>query len=244
MRYRYERKYLVPNRDLEALRKSFEPFVEPDVFADQNSKYPEYTVRSIYLDSPQLNSLMEKVEGLEIRRKLRIRGYDQLDDNNTDVFLEIKRKEGNRIAKNRALIPFASLKEILEWGFDENTTKILQNRKMLDDGSRFMFQMKRNHQQPVNLIVYDREPYHGKFDPGIRITFDKNVRSRFRPGFEDLFADSDFTNIWPEHFVLEIKYFEPPMPRWAKHIVQEYKLSSQALSKYAEGYFCHSFNLR
>lgn len=64
MTLRYEKKYLVSNDLLSALRERVSPFLVPDLFA-QNSGYdlPEYTVRSIYLDSPDKDSVFEKKEG-------------------------------------------------------------------------------------------------------------------------------------------------------------------------------------
>lgn len=240
MKLRYEKKYLVRNSQLEDLRNRFIPFLDPDSFAGQSDQiYPEYTVRSIYLDTPGLDSLKEKSDGLEIRKKLRIRGYDK-PNAETEVYLEIKRKIGNRIGKNRALVPFSKLPHLLEWGLDEATIATLEKRKMADNASRFFFQKTKNLQQPVNLIVYDREPYHGKFDPSVRITFDKNIRSKFKPDFHELFSDFDLKSVWPQHFILEIKYNEPPMPIWAKSIVEEFKLTTEALSKYVEGYYCHN----
>lgn len=240
MKYRYERKYLVPNHQLPALRARIMPFVRPDFYASQHKDFPEYTVRSIYLDSPHLESLMDKNEGYKVRKKLRIRGYDQ-PHSGSQVFLEIKRKEGNRIAKNRALLPFSNLEQCLEEGADPPVDSLILDSKNQDDLIRFLYHKNRKLQQPVNLIVYDREPYHGKFDPGVRITFDKNIRSMFKPHYDQLYSDSNLTLVWPEHFILEIKYFEAPMPTWAKSLVHDFKLQSQALSKYAEGYYVHQF---
>lgn len=240
MKLRYEKKYLVRNTQLDALRNRFLPFLDPDVFAGSvKQSHPEYTVRSIYLDTPDMESLHEKADGLEMRKKLRIRGYDSPNPD-TEVFLEIKRKIGNRIGKNRALVPYSKLPHLLEWGLDEALISELDRRKMKDNAIRFLYQKNKNLQQPINLIVYDREPYHGKFDPSVRITFDKNIRSKFKPDFGELFTDFNLKNVWPQHFILEIKYNEQPMPIWAKSIVEEFKLTTEALSKYVEGYYCHS----
>jgi SPX domain protein involved in polyphosphate accumulation len=234
---RYERKYLVSYNVLSDLRKRLMPFVKPDIFAASNKEFPEYTVRSIYFDSLKYRAVDEKVEGTGMRKKLRIRGYNTLDDNSI-VFLEIKRKITDRIAKNRASLLYKHLSSVLLTGeYEQYLTK--KSSKMADDASRFMYNYYKYHMIPVNRIVYEREPYHGLFDPGVRITFDKNIRSAIFPEKLDIFGDLNEIHPWPKHFILEIKYFESPMPIWAKSIVQEFELKQEALSKYVSGYLCH-----
>lgn len=239
MKLRYERKYLVPNYQLAALRERVLTFVKPDKYAlyDHNI-FPEYTVRSIYFDTPSLSSLFDKNEGYKDRKKLRVRGYNNQNEH-SKVFLEIKRKNGDRIFKNRSLIPFKSLNKILEFGLGEKITENLDKSNQKEDAIKFLYQMNRYHQTPVNLVVYEREPYYGKFDKGTRITFDKNIRSKRYPNLSELYSDFDLNYVWKEHFILEIKYFYAPMPIWAKSIVNEFKLQSAPLSKYVEGYYCN-----
>lgn len=242
MKLRYERKYLVLNHQLDSIRERIQTFVKPDLFAAKNGKsYPEYTVRSIYFDSPNLSSLLDKNEGFKERKKLRVRGYNQ-ESIDKKVFLEIKRKTGDRIYKNRSLIPYKSLQKTIEYGLSKTLETMLEKSHQKEDAIKFLYQKNRYFQTPVNLVVYEREPYHGKFDHGTRITLDKNIRSKMYPNIEDLFSDNNFNYVWKEHFILEIKYFEPPMPLWAKSIVNEFKLQSAPLSKYVEGYYCHKLN--
>ncbi len=89
---RYERKYLVPNSAMNQLRKRLLPFV----LADKNTLpapdgNTQYTVRSIYFDSRSLDFYDEKMEGLLLRRKFRIRGYNNCEPGSEVVF-EIKEK--------------------------------------------------------------------------------------------------------------------------------------------------------
>ncbi len=236
MKLRYERKYLIPNHLLEPLRGAVQPFVRPDLYA-RDSEVPHYTVRSIYFDSIHRHAVFEKIEGLRDRKKLRVRGYNNLETN-SKVFLEIKRKISNRIYKNRAPILFCNLEKVLTYG--EYEPYLLKNdQRVKDDAARFLYNQKRYQMHPVNLIVYHREPYHGIFDPGVRITFDKNIRSRIYPQLNELFDNVDFVYPWAGHFILEVKYFDSPMPSWMKSIVREFDLKAQALSKYVEGFNCH-----
>jgi len=232
MRLRYERKYLVPNELLDALRRSISPFVRPDVNADEEAALPMYTVRSIYFDSPDWRALDEKMEGLRDRKKLRVRGYD---DGTSDsiIFLEVKRKIGDRIAKNRSRLPFRYLEQILEFG--DCNAHLVAPEEEGDDAKRFLFNYHRYGMQPAQLVVYDREPYHGIFDPGLRITLDKNIRTRLWPRLTDLYSDTDFAQPWASHFILEVKYFDDTMPAWVRALLQDFQLRHQALSKYAEG---------
>lgn len=245
MKLRYERKYLVNNDLLEPLRKRFMPFLIPDLNADSTELKSEYTVRSIYFDTPEFDSLSEKSEGLENRLKLRIRGYNNYFSG-CEVFLEIKRKYGNRIAKNRAITLYDLLDKTLETG--ELIRSSGKNSDLMkEDATRFFYHLHREAQRPVNLVVYDREPYHGKFDPGVRITFDKNIRAAVFPHLSELFSDCGLSYIWKDAFILEIKYFESPMPSWARSIIEEYKLKHEALSKYASAFLnseISSYNIK
>ncbi len=239
MKLRHEKKYLVLNKDLTRLRAAFLPFLVPDNHTSiTENGYPEYTVRSIYFDSPDKKSVHEKIAGVEERKKLRIRGYDHPDEQ-TEIFLEVKRKLGNRIAKNRSLIPYKSIEEVIDNGINEETMILLNHRNQMDDASRFLYHLKRNNMSPLNLIVYEREAYHGKFDSGLRITFDKNIRSALYPSLKNLFIEEGLEYIWKNHFILEVKYYDSNMPNFVRTIIEEFKLQTQALSKYTEGYFCH-----
>ena len=239
MKLRFEKKYLVQNTQLQALRERLLPFLVPDSFAGlEKYGFPEYTVRSIYFDSFDKKSIDEKIAGVEERKKLRIRGYDALHEN-AQVFLEVKRKLGNRIFKNRSLIPFSKMPNFLLYGPDELTQSKLEKKGQLDDAMRFMYHLKKYNMEPLNLIIYEREAYHGRFNTDLRITLDKNIRSVIYPKLNELYSEENCTYIWEDHFILEVKYFEPPMPGFVKTIVEDFKLQTQALSKYTEGYFCH-----
>lgn len=232
---RYERKYLVPNYLLNDLRKKLLPFVRPDVYANNTNGLPQYTVRSIYYDGPNYHSYHEKIEGLKDRKKLRIRGYDKYQEGCL-VFLEIKRKLENRIAKNRAIIAFDDLDVLMQTGDVEKYIRVKnQAENAYDDARRFFYNLKRYCQKPANIIVYEREPYHGKFDPGVRITFDKNIRGSLFPELNDLFDDNGLRYLWEKHFILEIKYYTDYMPLWARNLVEHFGLRHEALSKYAMG---------
>ena len=108
---RLEYKYLVPARRLTELRRALQPFVEMDAYV-KNPDRAEYTVRSIYLDTPDLECYQEKLDGVSMRKKYRIRGYDQVQADSV-VFMEIKNKIYNHILKNRAPLPHRHLQSVL-----------------------------------------------------------------------------------------------------------------------------------
>jgi SPX domain protein involved in polyphosphate accumulation len=233
MPFRNEKKYLVPTNKLENIRKRLDTFVQPDYFGEQNDGFPEYTVRSIYFDSFQKNAYQEKVDGIKERKKLRIRAYGDYY-NGCKVFLEIKRKVEYMVIKNRAFVSYDQIENILLFGNIEDYFSE-KDRKQIDDGIRFLFNLKKYNQNPTNLIVYEREAYFGKFNKDVRITFDKNIRSMNNPLLSDLFNETNLKPLWKNKFILEIKYFSGIMPIWLRSIVQEFKLKNESLSKYMQG---------
>ncbi|MFO7999021.1 MAG: polyphosphate polymerase domain-containing protein [Bacteroidales bacterium] len=237
--FRSERKYLVPNYLLDPLRSRFGGFVRPDLYSDEDKKGRyQYTVRSIYFDSHDMAFYHEKLSGLMDRRKLRVRGYNQMKPGE-EVVLEIKLKNGNRIFKHRAGVLYERLNEILQTGEVEpflyhGSGQDLE--KALTDAGRFLFHYKNRQLKPTCLVAYEREAYHGKHNPGVRVTFDKNIRSRLYPEIEQLFSEEHLRLLFKSHFILEVKYFEDKMPSWARSIIYEFKLRTEALSKYVIGF--------
>lgn len=232
MRLRYERKYLVPNTTLAGLRARIQPFVRPDSYSLPVEGRPQYTVRSIYYDSIAHRALDEKMEGLKDRKKLRVRGYG-MQTPESIIFLEIKRKLSDRIGKHRARLRYSDLQQLFDIGDTERL--LLDSTHEGDDAKRFLYNLHRHHMTPASLVVYDREAYHGLFDHGLRITFDKNIRTRLMPELTELWTETDLSQPWAGHFIFEVKYFESPMPLWVRSVLQEFGLRHEALSKYAEG---------
>lgn len=239
---RYERKYLVPVELMTAVRQRLLPFIIPDAYTLKNSSgIYEYTVRSIYLDTYDLECYKQKSDGLQYRRKLRIRGYNSLSPD-SKVVLEIKRKIGNRIKKHRSTLLFSNLNNLLKGPDLEQYIIQGKREESIDDARRFFFHLKKRQFAPTNLVVYEREAYQGKMDKGVRITFDKNIRSRLFPKMDSLYDDVNLKPLFNDHFVLEIKYFTDQMPVWARSLVQEFKLRNDAISKYTIGYDVSKYN--
>jgi hypothetical protein len=234
---RYERKYLVPKELIDQMRLRIAPFVRDDIYTNKTDDgISQYTVRSIYFDTRNLDFYTEKKEGLIHRRKFRIRGYDKFQPGSR-VTLEIKRKIESRVKKHRSFVHYKNVHKIFETGQVE---KYLVNDnhcpKAIEDAQRFLFHLKKSHLKPTCLVVYEREAWHGKFDPDVRITFDKNIRSKIYPDIDKLFDDENMSYLFDNHFILEIKYLTNQMPLWARSLVQEFKLRNDAISKYSIGF--------
>ncbi|MGM0531344.1 MAG: VTC domain-containing protein [Bacteroidota bacterium] len=242
MALRYELKYLVPNELLPALRQRLLPFVVPDTncYITNNSIF-QYTVRSIYLDSHDMECYTHKKSGIKIRRKLRIRGYNELH-NNSKVVFEIKRKTGGRIKKQRSIFYFRDLEKLIRYINIEDHIISNGNEDSLNNAHRFFYHLKKKQYMPINLVVYEREAYFGRFDSGVRITLDKDIRSKLFPKFKNLYDNHGMKSFFNSHFVMEIKYFTDNMPVWARSIVQEFMLRNDAISKYIIGYDVVRYN--
>lgn len=244
MALRYERKYLVPAEFIIPLRKRLNPFLQPDRNGHiSHSGIHQYTVRSIYLDSHDMECYTQKESGIKLRRKLRIRGYNQYHAQSKVIF-EIKRKIGGRIKKHRSMVYFENMEEVLRYGNLEDHIIRGNREDALDDARRFFYHLKKKQYTPSNLVVYEREAYFGRLDGGVRITFDKNIRSKVFPEYGELYNNNELKPLFNNHFVMEIKYYTNQMPTWAKSIVQEFRLRNDAISKYTIGYDVARYNKR
>jgi hypothetical protein len=227
-----EYKYLVPNSLLNQLRKSFHSFVNLDDYAKVQTE-KEYKVRSIYYDTMRLEDYADTVSGLKVRKKLRIRAYNQVN-NESIVFLEVKRKYERHIFKNRAPLMYYNLDEILQTA-DLNRFLVTKKNYLnaQSDAVKFFYLLRIKNCSPTILVVYEREAFFSKYDATLRITFDKNLRSRALPKTSDLFNDAGLKPVMHDFFILEIKFFNG-FPKWLQNILNQYGLQRKAISKYTK----------
>jgi hypothetical protein len=227
---RIEYKYLIPNSLIPKLRGEILPHVEPDMPPGEGMS-AEYTVRSVYFDTPHFDCYEEKADGLKMRNKFRVRGYGR-GGMKSVVFLEIKRKCEAFIKKHRAPLSHDDLEAFFATRDVDRyiTGKTGRDR---EDALRFLYHYCRHGLRPTVLVVYDREAFKGRFDPSLRITFDKNVRGTPFPLLGELFDDHRLKMAMPGWSIFEVKFFRYALPSWVRSVIARYELPRLALSKYA-----------
>ena len=187
----------------------------PDTHGDSGS----YTITSLYYDDPRNTGLYEKLDGLALHSKFRVRTYDC---NGSFIKLERKDKQGILTQKISAPIEKSQLDILTEpgvWEQFEGTAREL------------VLQLQAKTLRPVIAIRYERDAF---YHPGsdFRLTFDKNIEA-IPPDAAALTDKTVYgkTVLSPGNVVMEIKYGNR-IPAFARKLtrVQAPQLS---LSKYA-----------
>lgn len=222
---RLEYKFLVPTAIVSDIRRAIAPYVRFDAYSEIR-KEKEYTVRSIYYDTANFDCYEEKVEGFLEKKKFRIRGYNSLKECST-VFLEIKRKLHDFIAKDRAGFQYRELDTVFS-----GPGVRPQACEHQAAARHFLYYYYRRRLLPVVLIVYEREAFYSKFDGHLRITLDKGVRSQLYPTLDMLYYNSGLKYALPQTSILEVKFYRG-LPLWIRSLARAYHLQRLAVSKYA-----------
>ena len=225
---RYELKYPATQDTLEPLRRAFEPFVVRDKHTPPGKV--GYTIHSIYFDTPDFDAYHQKVDGLQHRYKVRLRGYNEGADD-ASVVLEIKRKDDRVVSKARAWVLHRDLDALLATGDVERYALASKNDdRAKEDMCRFLYRIRRHGLRPVVLTRYEREAYFGRFNNDLRITLDSSLRSRAFPGATELFGRQPVVRARRDT-VVEVKHYGTS-PSWLKSIVSDFGLRRASFSKY------------
>ena len=224
---RQEFKYLVGESTARELRRHVQVHLTPDAFTTGEG----YRVHSLYLDSPDLRLCQQTLCGEKNRFKLRVRFYDENDQN--PVFLEIKRRITTAVLKQRACIRRDAFGKLME-GFEPDMGMLLRpDQKDVDALDAFCSLARRLHAQPAAYTSYVREAYEYLGDNSQRVTFDRHLRAGHFTG--ELSAAS--LNDWPaapvDGVVFEMK-FTDRFPSWMEDVAQQFQLQRISVPKYVE----------
>jgi SPX domain protein involved in polyphosphate accumulation len=229
---RFELKYIVSLATAERIRHRLARMVHPDP-SDGTGR--GYAVHSVYFDSPGLGFFWEKVEGLRVRRKVRLRRYGTGEDG----FVEIKQRVDRTVQKRRSRMPRSQLRALCHRG----GAKLLAGMPDLDPVlSEVATMMERFRLRPMMMVTYRRQANFGNDDPGLRITFDQRVR--YSPAHLDLERIPERARylVPPNVAIMELK-FNNRFPRWLRTLVHTEQLELIRLSKYCTAvdktYFNH-----
>jgi hypothetical protein len=228
---RYEYKYILPIERLEDVRRLLAPYMVHDSFAAKNGG--DYTVRSIYFDTPDFECYTTKLAGIKHRKKLRIRGYNEEAPDN-EIFLEIKKKYEDPILKYRTSLSFDRLEAVFNGDALEALEPDQREGRSGESMKRFLYHIYSGQMRPVVTVVYEREAYESRFpnpQNNLRITLDKNLRSLAFPSLEGLYKELEPVPVLTGHFIMEIK-FNQEMPAWAAQMTGKLGVKRRAASKY------------
>ena len=217
---RKEKKFIITLDEYYRIKNKLEKVIK----LDSNSNGEGYIVRSLYFDTIDDTDFQSKEDGLEIRRKIRLRNYGA---NSDFAILEIKQKQGE-FQKKRSL----RLKK-------EDATEIINGNYsvLLKYNESFAYEcyslMNMYCYKPKAVIEYKRKAFVVK-ENKIRITFDHDIVATesnfniFDPNLNQNFMMNTF------FVILEVKY-NGFLLSYIKDLLNDCNKSELSVSKYCLG---------
>ncbi len=213
---RVEKKYRLNQKQYDSFRNAAAKKLHMD-------EYGLHTIRNIYYDTPNYELIRRSIDKPKYKEKLRLRGYGEIQDESV-VFLEIKKKYQGVVYKRRTQLAFMQAQEYLESG---SITKKNQILKEIDYFIKFY------RPKPRVYLAYDREAFVGNEDENMRITIDQNIRSRSHR--LELSYDGECKMLNPGEYLMEIKVKEA-YPMWLADLLGKLEIYPVSFSKYGAVY--------
>lgn len=194
---RMEKKYLLDMREIASLNYKLSQILRGDPHNGTNG----YAVRSLYFDTIDDSDFRDKVDGYEMRRKIRLRIYDVTAGT---AKLELKEKQGEVQRKRSLLLQREEARALCRGDY---TPLLAVNT---DFSNELYSRMQQFLYRPKCIVEYNRKAYIVP-ENNIRITIDSQLRATetefdiFRPNLEIYpvgTAQSGTLEIKYSHFLL------------------------------------------
>ena len=221
MDYRNEIKVNINTSDMITIKQRLSSIMK----SDSHTLNGKYEIRSLYFDDWTDKCLREKIDGVNIREKFRIRYYN---GDTSFIALEKKSKINGLCKKEQAVISAAEAEKIvngkIDWMGDDKRGLVVELYSKMKTGLR-----------PKTIVDYTRIPF--VYEPGnVRITLDFNIRTGLL--CTDFLNTTAVTLPVPDNpIILEIKWDEF-LPDIIRDAVNLESRNIGAFSKYAA---CRSY---
>ena len=216
--YRHEWKHEISYADLLAIRQRLRAVAESDPHAENG----RYLIRSLYFDNLSDKALREKIDGVNMREKFRIRYYN---GDPSVIHLEKKSKRAGLGTKYSAELTKDEAQSIVDGELD---WMLSSGRPLVQE---LYCKMRYQGLRPKTIVDYTREPFI--YRPGnVRVTFDYDIRTGL--------SCTDFLNpdcvtipAGDAPILLEVKW-DAFLPSVIRDCVQTPGRRVEAFSKYAQ----------
>ena len=217
-KYRHEWKHEISYSDLLAIRQRLRAVARPDPHAENG----RYLIRSLYFDNKNDKALREKIDGVNMREKFRIRYYN---GDPSLIHLEKKSKVNGLGTKYSAPLTPEEAQAIVDGNLD---WMLASGRPLVQE---LYCKMRYQGMEPKTIVDYTREPFI--YDPGnVRVTFDYDIRTGLMCT-DFLRTDCVTIPAKDAEIILEVKWDEF-LPSIIRDCVQERGRRVTAFSKYAQ----------
>ena len=219
---RYEHKYLLDRETYEKVIEVMDAHMELD---SHNQNHEPYTIANIYYDTDDDYLIRQSLSKPAYKEKLRLRAYG-VPDASTKVFLEIKRKFNGIVNKRRTKLRLKEAYDFINSGHEPETAKYM-NKQVLNEIEYFLHTY---NLKPKLYMAYDRIAYFEKGNPDLRISFDRNIRSR---RYDVHLEDGDYGEQLLDDgmCVMEVKT-ALAKPLWLTEMLTELNIKRRSFSKY------------
>lgn len=224
---RYEKKYVIDALQYEL----FMHFVQGKLTEDQRSRY---TISNLYYDTDDYELIRASIEKPVYKEKLRIRTYEAPWPG-AAAYIELKKKVEGIVYKRRFETDLTGGAVFLGGGAVPVSKP--EDKHVIEEIKYFL---SRHDVGPKAFISYERQCFHGAFDPEFRVTFDTDITfsdpkdvSSAKPAGRPVLE--------PEKMIMEIKT-PSAMPVWLSKIMSELDIYPSSFSKYGQAYKAYVCN--
>ena len=217
MDYRHELKFLVSEQELQIIGYRLRHLMQPDAHHEEGA----YTIRSLYFDDLADSCLQENEDGVDNRRKFRIRIYS-----GNDGVIKLEKKVKYR-GMTRKFSEEISREQCLAY-MEGKAPELTQDSGSLQ--KELFAEMKMNAMRPASIVEYERTAYIEQ-KGNVRITFDRNISGSMAFGS---FLDQRISlspSLPRGQHILEVKY-DQFLPQYIGENLGTGMLQQISFSKY------------
>lgn len=217
---RVEQKYLITSEQYNALMEALgDKLVKDEYFYND--------IYNLYLDAPDHRLIIQSIEKPMYKEKFRVRSYGLAENEDSKVYLEIKKKFDGTSHKRRISMTLGEFYKYMEKGNRPKNANPITLAELDYDFEKYNL-------QPSILINYERYSYYFRGNKDLRVTFDHNVKYRVKK--PDLTNGDDMHPIIDKDmYIMEIKSLDS-LPIKLSQLLAKLKIYPRGFSKPKNAY--------